>query len=92
MIEFPHSAPKGYHYEIEPFKRNVVSIWIVCDTRFDYNLGDVVRSIWGFYNTKTREYHSPVNSKTVGKIVDFDRTTPYSAIIPNLNPLTSAFV
>ena len=92
MIEFPHSAPQGYHYEIESFKRNVVAIWIVCDTRFDYNLGDVVRSVWGFYNTKTREYHSPINSKTVGSSVKFEDTSPYSAMIPKKTPLTSAFV
>jgi hypothetical protein len=87
MIEFPHKAPKGMYYEQAIFKRNVVAVWIHYDRRFDYNLGDPVRCIWGFYNTKTREYHAPINSSTVGSIVDIDKTTPYSAMQLNLNPL-----
>ena len=75
-IEFPHQAPEGYHYEYEDFKRNVISIWIWNSTRFDYNGGNPVRCIWGFYNTKTRNYHSPINSSTVGDIVSVERTTP----------------
>lgn len=90
--EFPHKAPKGHHYEFESFKKNVVSIWICYDRIFDYNLGKDVRCIWGFYNTKTRQYHSPYNSKTVGNIVSVDKTTPYSAMIPKQTPLETAFV
>ena len=85
--EFPHKAPKGYYYETESFKRNVIAIWIHYTRKFDYNLGDSVRCIWGFYNSKTKTYHSPINSKTVGKEVDINDTTPYSAMIPNLTPL-----
>jgi len=92
MIEFPHQPPKGMYYEQTEFKRNVVAIWIHYRHRFDYNLGDPVRCIWGFYNTKTREYFAPVNSKTVGKRVDIRSTTPYSAMIPKQTPLESAFV
>lgn len=90
--EFPYKAPKGYHYETEPFKRNVVAIWIRHCRRFDYNLGGDVRCIWGFYNSKTKEYFAPVNSKTVGKCIKIENTTPYSAMIPKQNPLESAFV
>jgi len=85
--EFPHKAPQGYSYETESFKRNIVAIWILHHRKFDYNLGGDVRCIWGFYNSKTKEYFSPVNSKTVGKRVSIDDTTPYSAMIPNLTPL-----
>jgi len=92
MIEFPHQAPRGYYYEIESFKRNVDAIWIHHSRRFDYNLGGDVRCIWGFYNSKTKQYHSPVNSKTVGKVVGIEQTTPYSAMIPKQTPLESAFV
>lgn len=92
MVEFPHQAPKGYRYESEPFKRNVVAIWIHHCRRFDYNLGGDVRCIWGFYNTKTKEYFSPINSKTIGKCVDIRDTSPYSAMIPKKTALESCFV
>lgn len=91
-IEFPHKAPKGMHYEFETFKRNITAIWIHYDRKFDYNLGESVRCIWGFYNTKTRTYHSPINSKSVGQSVDIKDTTPYSAMLPKQTPLTAAFV
>ena len=92
IIEFPHKAPKGYLYETESFKRNVVAIWIHHCRHFDYNLGDPVRCIWGFYNTKTKEYFAPINSKTIGKCVNISDTTPYSAMIPKKTALESCFV
>ena len=92
IIEFPHRAPKGMHYEQTEFKRNVVAIWIHYDRRFDYNLGDPVRCIWGFYNTKTRTYYAPINSKTVGRAVDIRETTPYTAMVPKKTPLEAAYV
>ena len=91
-IEFPHTAPKGYSYEIVPFKRNVVAVWIHNHYRFVYNGGGITRSIWGFYNTKTRCYHSPINAKTVGDQVDISQTTPYSAMILKRTPLELAYV
>lgn len=91
-IEFPHRPPKGMHYEQTEFKRNVVAIWIHYDRRFDYNLGDAVCCIWGFYNTKTKTYHAPINSSTVGNIVSLNQTTPYSAMIPKQTPLEAAYV
>ena len=91
-IEFPHQAPEGYSYEQTDFKRNVVAIWIHHRRRFDYNLGDPVRCIWGFYNTKTRNYHAPINSGTVGDIVSIEYTTPYSAMPIKQTPLEAAYV
>ena len=91
-IEFPHSAPKGYSYEFEEFKRNVIAIWIRNSTTFDYNLGKSVRSIWGFYDSKKRIYYAPINSKTIGNVVSIDNTTPYSAMQIKQTPLTAAFV
>ena len=91
-IEFPHKAPKGYSYEFEEVKRNTIAIWIRNSTTFDYNLGKSVRSIWGFYDSKKRVYHAPINSKTIGAVVDIRDTTPYSAMIPKQTPLESAFV
>ena len=85
--DFPHVAPKGMYYEQTEFKRNVIAIWIHYERRFNYNLGDPVRCIWGFWCSKTGKYYAPVNSKTVGDVVKLEDTTPYSAMIPNLNPL-----
>lgn len=80
-MEFPHKAPKGYSYEIEEnFKRNISAIWLRHHRTYDYNLGKSVRTIWGFYNSKSKTYFSPVNTKTVGKCVDIDNTTPYTAM------------
>jgi hypothetical protein len=85
--DFPHIAPEGYRYETLQFKRNLVSIWIVHCTGFTYNGHTESYSIWGFYDTKTGTYYAPINSKTKGKIVDIEDTTPYSAMQLNLNPL-----
>ena len=91
-IEFPHSPPEGYSYEQVPFKRHVIAVWILHHRRFDYNLGHPVRCIWGFYNTKTKCYHSPINSLTVGSVVHINDTSPYSAMTPKLTPLEMAYV
>lgn len=91
-IEFPHKPPEGMHYEQTDFKRNLIAIWIHYDRRFDYNLGDPVRCIWGFYNTKTKQYHTPINSSTVGNIVSVEHTSPYSAMIIKQTPLEAAYV
>ena len=92
ITDFPHRAPEGMYYEQTEFKRNVVAIWIHYERRFDYNLGDQVRCIWGFYNTKTRNYHAPINSGTVGDVVSLERTTAYSAMPIKQTPLESAYV
>ncbi len=91
--EFPHKAPKGYSYEFETdFKRNITAIWLRHHYRYDYNLGKPVRSIWGFYNSKKRQYFAPINSKTVGDVVDIENTRPYTAMPLNLSILESCFV
>ena len=79
MIEFPHTAPKGYSYEFENYKRGVVRVWILNHGEFVYT-EEQVKSVWGFYKTKTKEYHAPVNAKKVGDVVDIRDTTPYSAM------------
>ena len=89
-FDFPHIAPKGYSYEIEPFKRNLFAIWICNHGKFSYT-SETPKSIWGFYNSKTKEYHAPINSSTVGSVVDIENTRPYSAMKLNLNPLEAAF-
>lgn len=86
MIDFPHSPPEGYSYQIETFKRNVLAIWIVNHRQFSYT-DTPPKSIWGFYNTKTKCYHAPMNSKKVGEEVLIKDTSSYSAMKINLNPL-----
>ena len=92
MIEFPHSAPQGYSYEQVPFKANVTAIWIVHSCKYSYTNGRTVRSVWGFYNQKTKCFHAPINSKTVGEKVSIQDTTPYSAMQIKRTPLECAYV
>lgn len=89
---FLHNVPKGYSYEVEEFKRNVIAIWIRNHYQFVYNGGDSVRSIWGFFNTKTGTYHAPINSSKCGDSVEFKTTTPYSAMQIKLTPLEQCFL
>jgi len=84
---FPHKAPKGYRYEVLQHQRHVVAIWTVYDRGFVYNDHSPSRCIWGFYNTKTKCYHSPINATKSGNTVDVKSTTPYTAMPLNLNPL-----
>ena len=89
---FFHSPPNGYYYEAEEFKRNVISIWL-CNTRkFDYNNGAPTRTIHSFYNTKTREYFTPVNSKTIGSCVNIKDTRPWTSMKINYQGVEQFFV
>ena len=85
-VQFPHIPPEGYYYKVKPFKRNILSIWLHHPDIYTYT-SDRVSTIWGFYNTKTRQYHAPINSTKPGNPVDIHKTTPYSAMVPDLNPL-----
>ena len=86
---FPHKPPQGFHYEIRPFKRNVLSIWLHHPNSYNYT-SDPVATIWGFYKTKKREYYAPINSKKCGDAVDISDTRPYTAMQLKLNPLEHA--
>jgi hypothetical protein len=88
----PHCPPDGYRYETVRFKNNVLAIWTVCNPGFSYNNGNDVRCIWGFYNTKTGNYHAPINSKKMGDVVKLEHTSPYSAMQLNLKGLEQFFV
>lgn len=90
--QFKHKAPENYDYEVEEFKRGVFAIWLRCHRKFDYNLGKPTRTIWGFYNHKKCQFYSPVNSKTMGKVVDFKNTRNYTAMPLTQTPLEAAFV
>ena len=86
MIEFPHVPPQGYSYDFDTPSRGIVRIWCVNHREFSYT-SEQVRSVWGFYKPKTKQYYAPKNSKQVGEVVDINNTTPYSAM-QILKPLT----
>ena len=86
----PHQPPKGYSYEAIQFKSNIIAVWLLCHRRFVYNGGSPTRTIWGFYNTKTKRFFAPINSKTVGEVVELSNTSPYTSMPLNLNPLEYA--
>ena len=86
----PHQPPKGYSYEAVQFKRDILAIWLLCHRQFVYNGGAPTRTIWGFYNTKTKRFFAPINSKTVGDVVQLTNTSPYTSMSLNLNPLEYA--
>jgi hypothetical protein len=92
MPEFPHKPPKDYSYEFENWNASTIRIMLCCNREFDYNLGASTKTVWGFYKPKKRVYLAPVNVKTIGKQVDINNTTPYTAMIPKQTPLEQFFV
>mgnify|MGYP001234124834 CR=1 len=89
--DFPHDPPEGYSYEVKSFKSNMDAIWLRHHYNYVYS-SDTVRTIWGFYNTKKRQYIAPINAKKPGKVVSLSDTTPYTSMPINHNPLMSAFL
>ena len=47
MPDFIHEPPEGYAYEVKPFKRNVVAIWLQHPDHYNFS-SDRVSTIWGF--------------------------------------------
>jgi len=90
--DFTHEPPENYSYQVEKFRQNVVSVWCCNHSEFSYNSGAVAKSIWGFYNTKQRTYYAPINSKKVGKKVNFSDTSPYTAMQKNYRGLEIFFM
>jgi hypothetical protein len=92
IVEFPHKAPKDYSYEFENWNASTIRIMLCCHREFDYNLGARTKTVWGFYKPKKRIYLAPVNAKTIGKQVDINNTTPYTAMPLNMTVLEKYFV
>ena len=90
MTNLPHQAPEGYEYWTDDFSAKFTRVWIRNTGFFNYCEGQP-SSVWGFINKKTGDIHSPVNHKKVGKVVDITFTSPYSAMVLQLNPLMAAF-
>jgi len=91
-FDFPHLAPEGYSYEFEEHNTRLVSIWLCHHCTYSFAEGKSVRSIWGFYSPKKREYYAPVNSKTPGKVVNIKDTRNYTAMQIKPSPLDRFFV
>ena len=91
-VPFSHLPPEGYFYSFEEYQEGIVSIWI-CNTRkFDYNLGKPTKTVWGFWKIKTNRFFAPINSKTIGKEVEFKNTRNYTAMQIKPSPLDAFFV
>lgn len=88
----PYSAPDGYYYEYEQFNVSTIRIMLCCNREFDYNLGAHTKTIHSFYKPKKHTYYAPVNVKTIGKQVDINNTTPYTAMPLKQTPLEQFFV
>lgn len=91
ISDFPHTAPEGYSYEFKEFNNRLVAIWLYHFYPFSYTTKSV-KSIWGFYSPKKREYYSPINSTKCGNKVNIKDTNPYTAMKLNITPLESCFV
>ena len=93
MIEnFTHHPPSEDHfYKKVTFKRDVIAIFLVYRPGYIFNRKNPHKTIWGFYDTKKKQFHSPINSKKIGKVVDIEDTTPYTAMTLNLTPLQRCF-
>ena len=85
----PVKAPKGYHYEVTEFKRNVYAIWLCGGRTYLYKKGESARTIHSFYDVKKKVWYAPINSKKVGKPVSITTIRAWTAMPLNLNPLQS---
>ena len=96
-LDFPHTPPEGYKYEVEQFRSNVVRIWLRHPDTYNYT-SDPVRTVWGFVKTTggkrspKKTYHAPINANKVGDSVDINDTRCYTAMQLNLSPLERAFL
>jgi len=90
--EFLHKPPKNYSYEFETWNASTIRIMLRCHRKFDYNLGASTATVWGFYKPRKRVYYAPINAKSIGKQIDIENTTAYTAMMPKLTPLESAFL
>jgi hypothetical protein len=80
IADFPHQPPEGYSYEFEEFNSSLISIWLKSHKIYDYNLGKSVRTIWGFYSPKKKEYYAPINSSKRGDKVELKNTRAWSSM------------
>tara|TARA_B100000073_G_scaffold152506_1_gene125830 strand:- start:1245 stop:1526 length:282 start_codon:yes stop_codon:yes gene_type:complete len=90
LMKFPHKAPKGYEYWSDDYSKTIKRIWIRNLGTFTYT-EEQPSAVWGFFNRKTGDFIAPINCKKPGKVVDINRTSPYTAMPLQLTPLEAAF-
>lgn len=87
IADLPHTAPAQHWYVISEHNARFWRVDLFHPDKYSYTTKQVT-TIWGFINKKNRQIHSPVNSKTVGTIIDPKLTTQWTAMQPpKLNPL-----
>jgi hypothetical protein len=89
-FDFPNTAPESYSYEFQEFNSRFISIWLIHSFPYSYT-SKQVKTIWGFYNFKTKEYYAPINSSKVGERVDIKNTRNYTAMSITSSPLEQFF-
>ena len=77
--DFSHQPKEGFSYKVRQHQRNLLSIWLCHPDQYTYT-ANPVSTIWGFYNTKTKQYHAPINHKKHGKVISYNQTTAYTAM------------
>lgn len=90
ICNFPHTPPVGYSYQFEQFNNNFISIWLLHSFQYSYT-NKTIKSIWGFYSPKKKEYYAPINSSKVGEKVNIEDTRNYTAMKIKITPLEAAF-
>ena len=88
--DFIHEPPEGYSYEVQQYKRNILSIWLLYHCQYNYNDGDPISTIWGFVKYKTTKAVRtlmPPSTQIRSEKVDMQNTRPYTAMQLNLTPL-----
>ena len=91
-VPFSHLHQEGHFYSFEEYKSGVISIWLNNTRKFDYNLCKPTKTVWGFWKIKTNKFFAPINSKTMGKEVEFKNTRNYTAMQIKQSPLDQFFV
>lgn len=91
ISDFPHDAPEGYSYEFEEFNTRLIAIWLRHHYSYSFNDGEIVRTIWGFYSPKKREYYAPINSSKCGSKVNIENTRNYTSMSIKQTPLEACF-
>jgi len=92
LSEMPVKPPKGYHYEVEEYRRNIVSFWLCGGPKYIHLDGNSARTIHSFYNYKKNVWYAPINSKKMGDEVAAEDMRPWTAMPLQLNGLMAAFV
>lgn len=88
----PVKPPKGYHYEVVDFKRNVAAIWLCGGPVYLHRDNKSARTIHSFYNYKKKVWYAPVNSKKMGAEVAPESMRPWTAMPLQLNGLMAALL